>query len=298
MNRNKPKNLLHPRNPHQGRYDLDALCKSCPELTAFIKPNPTGDNTIDFGDSQAVMSLNKALLAHFYKVKFWQLPQGYLCPPIPGRADYIHYLADLLADGGEVPRGKNVAVLDIGTGANCIYPIVGSQSYGWRFVGTDIDPISVNVAQLIVQSNGCLNKAIEIRLQHNSEHIFDGVVQANDYFDLTLCNPPFYGSMQEAQDSHERKLKNLGKPLDNMTRNFGGQKTELWCSGGEIAFISQMVEQSVQYAKQVGWFSSLVSKADNVPILKSLLKRLGAKSVRVIKMCQGQKVSRLIAWQF
>ena len=146
---------LHPRNLHQGRYDFAALCACCPELQVHLQPNPAGDQTINFSDASAVLSLNQALLAHYYQVKHWQIPSGYLCPPIPGRADYIHYLADLLARGnhGEVPLGKGVRVLDVGTGANCIYPIIGSQSYGWKFVGTDIDPVSIKTARAIVGAN-------------------------------------------------------------------------------------------------------------------------------------------------
>lgn len=301
------KGALHPRNPHQGRYDFGVLCQASPELKAFVKANPKGDDTIDFADNLAVVALNKALLAHFYQVKNWQLPEGYLCPPIPGRADYIHYLADLLGDFhqelGNIPRGKKVRVLDIGTGANCIYPIIGSQSYGWSFVATDIDPVSVNVAQLIVQSNPCLNKLVKPLLQKDSEAIFDGIIKAGDRFDLTLCNPPFHASLAEAQDSNARKVRNLGKgkPAPGAPKgkaNFGGQKAELWCPGGEIRFLTQMAEESVRYAAQVGWFSSLVSKSENVPLLKKHLKSLGAKQVKVVQMSQGQKISRLIAWSF
>ena len=87
--------LLHPRNPHQGRYDMEALCKACPELRSYLKSNPKDETTIDFSDSKAVLYLNKALLAHYYQTPNWQIPEGYLCPPIPGRADYIHHIADL-----------------------------------------------------------------------------------------------------------------------------------------------------------------------------------------------------------
>lgn len=298
---------LHPRNPHSGRYDFAALCQVSPELNTFIKPNPKGDNTIDFADNKAVLCLNKALLAFHYGVTFWQIPERYLCPPIPGRADYIHYLADLLADKqGEIPRGKKVRALDIGTGANCIYPIIGSQSYGWQFVATDIDPVSISVASTIVQSNPCLTALIKPVLQKNSEAIFHGIIKPNDQFDLTLCNPPFHASMAEAQAANQRKQHNLGKrkkrkdkPLTvDKKLNFGGQKAELWCEGGEIAFLSQMAQESVDYAEQVGWFSSLVSKADNIVPLKKTLKQLGATEIKVIKMTQGQKISRLMAWRF
>ena len=95
---NKPAaSTLHPRNPHQGRYDFDKLIKALPELEKHAITNPSGEATINFSDADAVLTLNKALLAHHYNIKYWDLPKGYLCPPIPGRADYIHQVANLLA---------------------------------------------------------------------------------------------------------------------------------------------------------------------------------------------------------
>jgi len=299
-----PSGLLHPRNPHNGRYRLSALVKSCPELKRYLRPNPKGDNTIDFGDDRAVLCLNKALLAFYYHVTNWQIPAGYLCPPIPGRADYIHYLADLLATGRAqktCPTGKKVKVLDIGTGANCIYPIIGSQSYGWQFVATDIDPVSVKAARLIVESNPCLRSRIRLVLQTDKTMIFKGIIKERDRFDLTLCNPPFHSSMAKAKASNRRKWNNLsqGKPGKAPAKlNFGGQKVELCCQGGEIGFLKQMAKESVSFAEKVCWFTSLVSKGDNIRPLKKLLARLGAEQIDVIKMKQGQKTSRFIAWSF
>ena len=258
---------------------------------------------MNFSDENAVRLLNQALLAQHYQVKHWNIPQGYLCPPIPGRADYVHYVADLLTG-----KKNNAKVLDIGTGANCIYPIIGNRSYGWKFVASDIDPISVSAAQLIVDSNPVLKNKIKVLLQKNSNTIFGGIIGPHDLFDLTLCNPPFHASLAEANAGTERKQKNLHKhksaktgkaPIAlNKGRNFGGQKAELWCEGGEIAFLKRMMNESKNFSQQVLWFTSLVSKSDNVRPLKKLLAQMGAKQVKVVNMSQGQKVSRLIAWSF
>jgi len=295
--------LLHPRNPHQGRYDLAALCASDPELTPYLKNNPKGEKTIDFSDSYAVLHLNKALLAHYYHVTNWQVPEGYLCPPIPGRADYIHYIADLLTseDHPKVPRGKNIRVLDIGTGANCIYPIIGSQSYGWKFIGTDIDPVALKTARVIVQSNPCLSNLIKLRLQPDLNSIFKGIINPTERFDLSMCNPPFHASEAEAHAANQRKRSKLAKGKagkTGKTRNFGGQKNELCCSGGEIGFLTRMANESVEYSRQVNWFTSLVSKGSNIPPLKKILSRLGARKIDVLNMNQRQKASRLIVWSF
>jgi 23S rRNA (adenine1618-N6)-methyltransferase len=303
------KSSLHVRNKHQGKYDFDLLCKTLPALTEFVFTNQYGTLSIDFSDAKAVLALNQALLKQFYGVDFWQLPDGYLCPPIPGRADYIHGLADLLVDEkGNIPTGKQVKVLDIGMGANCIYPIIGSQSYAWSFVGSDIDPVSVKMAGLIVKSNKNLNPFIKLRLQKDTKSIFKNIIKSNDKFTLTMCNPPFHASMEKAQAGSARKVNNLNKDKAGQTiakqsqqkvsLNFAGQENELCCAGGEIAFLKQMASESVEFAKQVKWFSSLVSKSENVSPIKKLLTQLGAKQIKVIKMAQGNKQSRFIAWCF
>jgi 23S rRNA A1618 N6-methylase RlmF len=53
----------------------------------------------------------------------------YLCPPFLEETDYIHYIADLLAssNNGIIPKHA-VQGLDIGVGANCIYPIMEMQN--------------------------------------------------------------------------------------------------------------------------------------------------------------------------
>ncbi|ABM02453.1 23S rRNA m(6)A-1618 methyltransferase [Psychromonas ingrahamii 37] len=296
------KKLLHPRNLHRGHYDLKQLCEQSPLLSTFLRTNPKGEQTLDFAEPQAVLLLNQVLLKQFYHVDFWQIPKGYLCPPIPGRVDYIHYLADLLGDTfhGKIPEGKQVKVLDIGTGANCIYPILGSQSYGWSFVGTDIDPLSVKMAGLIIKSNVSLKPFIKVQLQANKQAIFAGIIKPKDKFTLTMCNPPFHASMEKALAGSARKIKNLSNDQNNLSRvlNFAGQEGELCCAGGEIRFLKQMIQESKDYARQVCWFTSLVSKSDNIAPLKQQLEKVGAEHVKVIKMAQGQKVSRFIAWSF
>jgi 23S rRNA (adenine1618-N6)-methyltransferase len=292
---------FHPRNPHQGRYDFGLLSDTVAELKSHLKLNPAGGQTIDFSDPGAVLCLNRALLTQFYGIKHWAIPSGYLCPPIPGRADYLHYAADLLAEfnGGKVPTGKEVRVLDIGTGANCIYPIIGSQSYGWRFVGTEINDLSVKTASLIVESNRGLSPFVKIVKQADPGSIFRGIISRNDHFDLTLCNPPFHASRKDAQVGSQRKVRNLAKgrtAKGPAQLNFSGQQGELWCPGGEVAFITTMIRESIEFAPQVGWFTSLVSNGDNLRILKRELEKCGVKQVRVIPMSQGKKVSRLLAW--
>ena len=123
------------------------------------------------------------------------------------------------------------------------------------------------------------------------------MIGSHDFFHLTLCNPPFHASTEAAKKGTQRKWKNLGKGTQNKL-NFGGQNAELWCPGGEVKFIATMIEQSVEFAEQCLWFSSLVSKKDNLKPLYKIIEKVKAVEVKTIDMAQGQKVSRFIAWTF
>lgn len=296
------KSGLHPRNRHRSRYDFDALSVSCPELIPFLAPNAYGDISIDFADPAAVKMLNKALLKHFYGIEYWDIPADFLCPPIPGRADYVHHLADLLAscNDGVIPQGKNIALLDIGVGANCIYPIIGQREYGWRFTGTDIDSQALSAAKMVVSMNPTLKNTLRLKHQKDPQAIFDGILALNERYDATLCNPPFHGSAEEAAATTRRKLHKLGKGevAFKPVQNFGGKNSELWCEGGEEGFVSRMVAESATKAKNCFWFTSLISKKTTLPAIYHALRYANAVEVRTIDMAQGQKVSRFVAWTF
>jgi 23S rRNA (adenine1618-N6)-methyltransferase len=294
---------LHPRNRHGGRYDFALLIAACPELAACVAPNAYGTESVDFANPDAVRTLNRALLVHAYGIREWNPPSQYLCPPIPGRADYLHYLAELLAtsNGGVIPHGEAIRVLDIGVGANCIYPLIGHGEYGWRFVGTDIDRAALACAQKTLDANAGYRDAVELRLQPARNAVFTGVLRDDELFDLSMSNPPFHASIDDARAGSERKWQNLGKaPSDDRAPvlNFGGQSAELCCSGGEEGFIGRMIGESAQVAKHCLWFTTLVSKASSLPAVYRALKTAGVRFSRTIDMTQGQKKSRIVAWSF
>ncbi len=303
--------MKHPRNLHQDSYPLAQLVQSYPILQSHILVKPDGGSSINFANANAVKALNAALLAHYYQVELWDIPSGYLCPPVPGRADYVHYLADLLAKDNHhiVPKGKTIKGLDIGTGANVIYPIIATRTYGWQMVGSDIDPISIKAAIAIIDSNSVLNGNINIRKQNSQQNIFTDVVKADEHFAFCMCNPPFHHSAEQAKAASQRKVQNLiknkvkrGSHEDTQRRgntlNFAGQSNELWCEGGELQFIQRMIAESREYASQINWFSSLVSKKDNLQHIYKSLRHQGISDVKTIEMAQGKKVSRFVAWRF
>jgi len=293
MVRPSVKAQLHPRNRFRRGYDFARLVAAHPLLARFVSANAYGDASIDYADPAAVKALNQALLKDAYGIATWDVPSGYLCPPIPGRSDYLHYLADLPG------LGRDVRVLDIGMGANCIYPLVGAAEYGWRFVGSEIDPVAWQWAQTVVAANPALAKLIECRLQPSPMACFDGVVKPGETFDLSMCNPPFHASAEAAAEGTRRKHRNLGHRRSSApVLNFGGQAGELWCEGGELGFIQRMIAESAGRPGLCRWFTTLVSKSAHLPALDRALEAAGVRDLQTVDMAQGQKKSRILAWTF
>lgn len=295
------KTRLHLRNKNRKPYDLGALKIAQPELSKYIKLNKHGAESIDFAQPDAVKFLNKALLKHYYGIKHWDFPNENLCPPIPGRADYIHHMADLLARSnfGELPKGEKIKALDIGVGANCIYPIIGVTEYDWSFIGSDINPESVESAKNIGESNKTLTDKVEIKLQENPNSFFKNIISDSDSIDLTFCNPPFHSSTEEATKGTKRKVKNLsGKQEETPELNFAGISNELICEGGEATFINKMIEESKKFKKNVYWFSTLVSKESNLKRIHKQLSEAEATMIKTIPLGTGNKSSRAVAWSF
>lgn len=292
------KSKLHPRNKHNTRYDFKKLIAQTPELGKHVAINKYGIETLDFFNAKAVKLLNQSLLKFDYGIDHWDIPDGFLCPPIPGRADYIHHIADLLAKENNeiIPKGAKVRCLDIGTGANCIYPIIGTCEYKWAWVASEIEPKSIAMAKAISKSN---NLNIDLRLQTDSKLVFDGIIEDGETFDITVCNPPFHASEADAISSNLRKIKNLkGEKPKESNASFGGQHNELWCKGGELRFVKDMIAESAHHKQNVLWFSTLVSKHGNLKDIYLALKKVEAHSVETITMGQGNKSSRIVAWSF
>jgi 23S rRNA (adenine1618-N6)-methyltransferase len=295
------KTRLHPRNKNRERYDLPALVIAIPELKNHIIPNKLGAESVDFANPMAVKLLNKALLNHYYGIKYWEFPDENLCPPIPGRADYLHHIADLLSDGHfeTIPKGDKITCLDVGVGASCIYPINGVTEYGWNFIGSDIDPKSIASAQKIVNSNAILQGKIECRLQKNPENVFHDIIGKEDKIDFTLCNPPFHSSTEAAQKGSRRKIKNLtGQEVKTPELNFAGIGNELICEGGEYQFIHNMIWESKKFAKNCYWFTTLVSKQSNLKGIYKALQNIETQQNKTIPLGTGNKSTRIVAWTF
>ena len=292
---------LHARNRNREPYDLKALTASIPALATYVKPNKHGVDSVDFASPAAVKLLNQALLHHYYGIPHWEFPDENLCPPVPGRADYIHAIADLLREKffGNVPEGSRVTGLDVGVGASCIYPVLGIVEYGWNFIGSDISKNSIASAEQIVVANPALQGKVECRWQANPRSVFHGVLDDQECVDFTMCNPPFHASAEEAEAGTRRKVRNLsGARGATPTMNFAGIHDELICEGGESQFIRNMIRESLNFSGRVFWFSTLVSKQAHLDGMYRSLQKAKALEVKTIPLGTGNKSTRIVAWTF
>ena len=279
---------MHKKNPFAADYDFDNLVKHNDALAKYVFPNKQGTKTIKFGDQRAVKALNKALLKTQFDVH-WDIPKGFPCPPIPGRLDYLLNIADLLPE-------KEIKMLDIGTGANMIYPILGTRHFGWHCTASELNPDSIKHAAQIIANNPSLS-SVELRVQSDPKLILENIIQSDDYFDVMVCNPPHFKSLEDAQKHNQRKVRNLSSKKREKL-NFAGRSNELWTPGGEAAFIQSLAEESVQFMDQVGWFTSLISRNDSVRGITEMIDAIPRTEVKVVEMTQGIKASRFVAWRF
>ncbi|WKW45449.1 23S rRNA (adenine(1618)-N(6))-methyltransferase RlmF [Myroides sp. JBRI-B21084] len=283
---------MHSNNLHNKPYNFKELIIKVPELSPFIVKNKMGIDTVLFANQQAVYYLNKALLLCFYGLDYWDIPKENLVPPVPGRADYLHYLSEI------IPNTSKTTILDIGTGASLIYPLIGHALFNWNFVATDIDSKSIQNAQQIINNNKHLSLNIFLREQSKQNQILKGIINDTDFFDAVICNPPFFKSKKEADTQTLRKLKGLNNTRNvKLAHNFSGKNNELWCEGGELVFVKKLINESLLFTKNVGCFTVLISNENNLKPLQNMLQNK-VKYLKIMEMSQGNKKSRILAWRF
>ena len=140
---------------------------------------------------------------------------------------------------------------------------------------------------------------IELRLQNNPKDILYGILSHDEKVDLTVCNPPFHSSAEEAQKGSNRKVSNLtGEKVNEAALNFSGLSNELWCEGGEKQFIRNYIKESKKFGSDCFWFSTLVSKETHLKAIYHQLENAGATLHHTIPMGQGNKTSRIVTWTF
>lgn len=326
---------IHPRNKYsENPPDFGLLASLYPTFQPYVFYSRDGRPRIDWKDYNATRELTRVLLLHDHGLNWW-IPDCQLCPTVPNRSNYIHWIEDLLSSNIIVDNRADSAVVrgfDIGTGANCIYPLLGSSLLGWRFVGSDVTEVALEWAEKNVKNNPHISGLIEIRKVDNSEEvvreqlqigdirdcesnicnldgtsigtsvscpaelrsgvkmsyegppILVGVVKDEEKFDFCMCNPPFFETMEEAGLNPKTAC--------------GGTSEEMVCPGGEQAFVTRIIDDSVKLKQTFRWYTSMVGKKSNLKILISKLRAVGITIVKTTEFVQGQTCRWGLAWSF
>lgn len=183
--------------------NFEELSKLYPEFGKFVFKNKYNTYSINWKCKYAQKELCRTLLHHDFGVEYWDIPDGFLIPSLTSRCNYIHWIDDILGRHW----GTNIKGLDIGTGANCIYPLVGNKTYKWKFLATDINPDALLIANKIISMNN-LNDSIQLLEQFNSDCIFKNIIHERDYFHFSMCNPPYF-SYDEIKRNNPYKVNYL-----------------------------------------------------------------------------------------
>ncbi|CAK9118784.1 unnamed protein product [Durusdinium trenchii] len=194
------------------------------------------------------------------------------------------------------PRGPSVCGLDVGTGASCIYSLLGTREYGWSFIASDIDETALTNAEKLLNENG-LKERITLRQQQDPRRALRGILLPHEVVAFSICNPPFHETIEHARQAASSKWKRLGKELKR--KNYQGQEPELCCEGGEVGFVTRLMEESakVRFRSRCLWYSSLLSRHSSLQPIFERLGELGAKRRR-FELQQGRNVKWVVAWSF
>ncbi|CDK28845.1 unnamed protein product [Kuraishia capsulata CBS 1993] len=248
--------------------DIIELAAADVWLSKFLSAGSCDEKPrLDLSTHEAQRALTAAVLKAKYNI-IVSLDSRRLCPAIPNRLAYVRYIYDLvLSTHGEEP-GERMCGVDIGTGHVAIYPLLACSEYAdINFVGTDIDLDSLNHASQIILDNGFGNR-IQLLSSPDAETIFFNSMFPDGSTYFTMCNPPFYSSRQEILEKRSSK-KTAASASETMALD-----SELIADGGEVGFVSRMIEQSFIFRDKVVWFSSLLGKMESVGAVVDILRRM------------------------
>ncbi|KIL56479.1 hypothetical protein M378DRAFT_89211 [Amanita muscaria Koide BX008] len=290
---------MHPRNPYRQLLDFASLAEAYEPLKPHLKPtrSPTAGGlsyTIDFKNSESQRQLTKAILYRDFGLRI-ALPDHRLCPPVPNsRLNYILWLQDIIKAHDEyMDRPAScICGLDIGTGASAIYLLLGCRvEPSFRFIGTELDDISFSYATQNVESNGLSDRIHLIKTTSNDPILLPFDLNPAWSCDFTMCNPPFYESEEEMARSAQAK-----ELAPNAVCT--GAQVEMVTPGGELAFVSQIVKESLKYTTRCRWYTSMLGKLSSLTKLVGLLREYAISNYAITEFVQGQTRRWAVAWSF
>ncbi|XP_056329744.1 RNA N6-adenosine-methyltransferase mettl16 [Danio aesculapii] len=278
---------MHPRNRYKDKPpDFVYLASKYPEFQKHVQTTLTGRVTLNFKDPEAVRALTCTLLKEDFGLTI-EIPLERLIPTVPLRLNYIHWVEDLIGGQGNPQRG-----IDIGTGASCIYPLLGATMNGWFFLATEVDDICFNYAKKNVEQNH-LAELIKVVKVPQKTLLMDALKEESIVYDFCMCNPPFFANQLEAKGVNSR---NSRRPPPSSI-NTGGV-TEIMAEGGELEFVKRIIHDSLQLKKRLRWYSCMLGKKCSLAPLKDELRKQGVAKVTHTEFCQGRTMRWALAWSF
>uniref|UniRef100_G3U5Q4 U6 small nuclear RNA (adenine-(43)-N(6))-methyltransferase n=1 Tax=Loxodonta africana TaxID=9785 RepID=G3U5Q4_LOXAF len=285
---------MHARNRYKDKPpDFAYLASKYPDFKQHVQINLNGRVSLNFKDPEAVRALTCTLLREDFGLSI-DIPLERLIPTVPLRLNYIHWVEDLIghqdSDRSTLRRG-----IDIGTGASCIYPLLGATLNGWYFLATEVDDICFNYAKKNVEQNNLsdLIKAQVVKVPQKTL-LMDALKEESEIiYDFCMCNPPFFANQLEAKGVNSR---NPRRPPPSSV-NTGGI-TEIMAEGGELEFVKRIIHDSLQLKKRLRWYSCMLGKKCSLAPLKEELRIQGVPKVTYTEFCQGRTMRWALAWSF
>ncbi|GAV84273.1 Methyltransf_10 domain-containing protein [Cephalotus follicularis] len=331
-NRKRKRGTIHPKNKYSNNPpDFALLASLYPSFKPFVFYSRDGRPRIDWTDFNATRELTRILLLHDHGLRWW-IPDGQLCPTVPNRSNYIHWVEDLLSLDiipNTNTNGDNVRGFDIGTGANCIYPLLGASLLGWRFVGSDVTDVALEWAERNVKSNPHVSELIEIRkvqfikdtnsieescseseMDLNGNMAEEAELLPSSSFDLPCgASTGYYGPpilVGVVRDGEKFDFCMCNPPFFesmeeaglNPKTSCGGTPEEMVCPGGEKEFITRIIDDSAILRQSFRWYTSMVGRKSNLKFLTSKLWEVGVTTVKTTEFVQGQTCRWGLAWSF
>ena len=291
------------------------LAAGAPDLAAVLA---AGRGRLDFGDPAAVRALTRAMLVRCFRLADWTVPDGALVPPVPARAAYLRRMG--LIVGGGRPPSRPLRIIDVGCGANLIFPLLAaSPVFGWTAVGLDVTPAALAGATHNLALNRRLVRSVTLRagpppppapLSCTSPpsppppppSILPHAFRPGDPpADLLVCNPPFF----ESAAARAATAKDPGALHGG---GHAGMPAEtVWPAGGEAGFVGRMAAESAALPPdRVTWYSAMLGRKASVGAVKRVLAGLDpAPQVRTFVLAAagkgkgGERTARwVVAWSF
>lgn len=279
---------MHPRNRYKDKPpDFAYLASKYPEFQQHVQTSLVGRPVVNFKEPEAVRALTCTLLKEDFGLTI-EIPLERLIPTVPLRLNYIHWVEDLTDGQKQLRRG-----IDIGTGASCIYPLLGATMNGWYFLATEVDDICFDYAKKNVEQNN-MSDLIKVVKVPQKTLLMDALKEETEIiYDFCMCNPPFFANQMEAKGVNSR---NSRRPPPSSV-NTGGV-TEIMAEGGELEFVKRIIHDSLQLKKRLRWYSCMLGKKCSLAPLKEELRKQGVPKVTYTEFCQGRTMRWALAWSF